>query len=505
MHTRATIAAALVALASALPLNAAPPTDDQITALIDKVKAVPPPTARTQAAVVAANKARADAFHEGIKDLSLVEATLPQIVRLADANVGPNMTEASAILQPRLAELAMAPGADGARAAELRLIFFTPYTPPPPGSPAEVVNNAAAAWFDSLRPCIKAALAHPGALESVKAGHGEVAFGRVGSLPTAAIKAGKLIDDLQPLLVPEMSLECAASLGGLLVRMNEPDFALDKAVKVKLLDRIAAAVDGPLARPLPADKPRLIEAARNVSLKAKSAFMRGELIGGPMPAIPFSWSSDPALKSLADLKGSVIIVSFWGTTFEPSNFPLLRAMDARYRQAGSPVRIVGVTSLQGVHFKRKPEQAGRPERVDCRTEPAKEYALMPEFMADMNMTWTVAFTPDGCYNPNFGVIGIPHIAVIDAAGKVRYNEERPYSIADNKAFSDKVDALLKEAGLKVPEQPLPEIAPPPRPTPTPAPTSPPPAAPAAPAQGTTPPPGAATPPSAPTPQAPAPK
>ncbi|MDP1661597.1 MAG: hypothetical protein Q8L55_06735, partial [Phycisphaerales bacterium] len=134
--------------------------------------------------------------------------------------------------------------------------------------------------------------------------------------------------------------------------------------------------------------------------------------------------------------------------------PVQRELMARYREAGSPVTIVGVTSLQGMHVKRSQDKAVKPVRIDCRNDPEKEYGLMAEFMQEMEVTWTVAFTPDDCYNPNYGVIGIPHTTLIDSAGRVRFNELRPSSAAEYKALADQIDGLLREAGLRVPDQPV---------------------------------------------------
>lgn len=462
---------------AAAPGSLAPPTDEQVAALIAKVKAVPPPTdVRNAAARAAAMKATADAVHEGLKEVSISEASLAQIEQLNASGVFGNNAEVSRLLEPRLTELAKEPGVAGARAAELRIMFFTPYVPPAPNATAAEKSKVLTDWYEGMRPVLSAALTHPGAVESVKAGNGVAVFARVGGTPTATIKADRLIEAVEPLLLPEMSLEAASALGNIVMKAVDPELGLDKARRDRLLSRIAAAADGPLARPVEPGKERLVQAVRDTSMRAKSAYLRGELIGGPAPALPFSWCSDPSLKELADTKGSVVVLDFWATLYDPciTAFPRLREFTARYREAGSLVRVIAVTSLQGRHIKRSLDSAVKPQRIDCNGQPDKEYGLMAEFMADMGMTWTVAFTPDGCFNPNFGVMGIPHFAVIDAAGKVRYNEIRPGTPAEFKVLADQVDELLKEAGLKVPDTPAPAPAPPAPATPVaPAPPAPP--------------------------------
>jgi thioredoxin-like negative regulator of GroEL len=71
---------------------------------------------------------------------------------------------------------------------------------------------------------------------------------------------------------------------------------------------------------------------------------------------------------------------------------------------------------------------------------------MPGWIKDMDVTWTIAFSEESCFNADFGVNGIPHIALIDAKGVVRYNGIHP----SDKTLEDKIDELVKEAGGKVP-------------------------------------------------------
>ena len=117
-------------------------------------------------------------------------------------------------------------------------------------------------------------------------------------------------------------------------------------------------------------------------------------------------------------------------------------MKERYKNA--PVVILGVTSPQGYHIDRSDKSA--PKRV-MTEKPEMEYQLMPSFMKDLEMTWDVAFSTDNVFNPYFGVRGIPHMAIIDAKGNVRYNGIHP--AADPTGTVNKVDALLKEIGVTV--------------------------------------------------------
>jgi hypothetical protein len=124
----------------------------------------------------------------------------------------------------------------------------------------------------------------------------------------------------------------------------------------------------------------------------------------------------------------------------------VRELQARYKDYD--VVILGVTSLQGSHTQRKGDQRAK---IDTTDNPAREYELMNEFITDMEMTWPVAFSSANVFNPEYGVRGIPHLALIDPAGKVRFNALRPGNPAEE---AEKIDALLKEFKLKAPPAPM---------------------------------------------------
>ncbi|MDP1660584.1 MAG: hypothetical protein Q8L55_01605, partial [Phycisphaerales bacterium] len=329
MHTSAGSIRSIVFLLAAVVASGclarlssvAPPTDEQIAGLIERIKAVEAPgpaDARNRSAHAAFQAARAAALHEGLVSVPLAEATLAQIERVAETGALAANAEASSLLAPRLEELAKDPGVAGARAAELRIAFFTPYVAPAPGATAQERTKSIADWFNAVRPVLKAGVSHAGALELVKSGKGAFFFGLMGSLPHAAFKEDGLVEAVEPLLVPEMSLDTAGNLGNLVVRFSEPELGLDKKRRDQLLDRAAAAADGALAKPIAPGQERLAQAVRMTSLRAKSAFARGELMGGPMPPIPFEWCSNPALKNLRDLKQQVIVLDFWSTRYDGS-------------------------------------------------------------------------------------------------------------------------------------------------------------------------------------------
>lgn len=175
----------------------------------------------------------------------------------------------------------------------------------------------------------------------------------------------------------------------------------------------------------------------------ESPYATGTLVGNAAPELDFLWLSDGDEKTLADLKGKVVVLDFWATKCAPciSSFPYMRQVREHY--AKCPVEIIGVTSIMGYHHDPKTGKF-----ISTDGKPEYEMELMREFMRSMDMTWRVAFTKQWVMNLDYGVLGIPHLTIVDAKGNVRYNG---VSLADVPAY---VDGLLKEAGLPCPTEKL---------------------------------------------------
>ncbi|HMN39382.1 MAG TPA: redoxin family protein [Phycisphaerales bacterium] len=466
-----------IALALCIPLIlasaslAAPPTDDQIDALIRAIDTAKAPEGADAAAKRAAKR---DAATEGMKDLALDEASLAQIQKLISKRATGVAPELAAAADERLAVLARDTGPDGAKAGALRMQVVSVS-----GKSGAEASKARAAKAAELA---AEALKHPGASAMMASSAGEDLLRAIAALPAGELVQHHLFEAIAPYITTDLSPMMVATLSRLANPLVEAKADLGQETFESIRSRLSSAAAAAQPR---AVKERDDQAAKFAALEAPDAenkdavakykvaenarnsaesmvkrmadtralldgpWAHGQLIDHTAPPITFLWSSgEKPIHSFADLKGKVVLVDFWATWCGPCRaaFPKMRELQTRYD--GYPVVILGVTSPQGYSLDFSADKK-KPARIDCKGDPAKEFAHMPAFMADQGMTWTVAFSEQNVFNPDFGVRGIPSVAIIGPDGVVRFNGLYP----NPKEESEHIDALLKEAKLPYPEAP----------------------------------------------------
>ncbi len=338
-------------------------------------------------------------------------------------------------LAKRLMELARQEDADGARAA--LLLFEMEMNPTPRG-----VNPPA-----GTEP-LKAALAHPGFAAAMTAGKVGKLFSllnyvdrdALGDFESRLLLLASFVTDQQ---TPLELAERAAVVNMLVSMAGEgelKDLESYEPVRERLQKLYAQSAAIAAKQP---DGERLADYLASIAHGLDSSYGRGQFLGHEAPELDFIWSSgDTNYKTLDELKGKIVVLDFWATWCGPcvASIPKLAEFKQRYKD--SPVQIVGVTSIQGAHY-------GKTGKVDTTGEPEKEFELMKEFMQERGISWTIAFAEQEVMNPEFGIRGIPHVAILDTEGKVRFNKLHP---ANTAALMQSTDTLLKEAGLPVPSR-----------------------------------------------------
>lgn len=356
-------------------------------------------------------------FFERVAVESLGPREIAELVRLNGFSYSDAANAQAKIVADRLIAPAAEPNLHGALAAALRVL----------------IAREAGIKGDDRAAAIHAALHHPAFISLLQGDYGDLAL-------DVACRAG-LRSELHRAFVMSLAgkldaTKSSAAIDSIAsywdkVKSGIPEGEPRQRVRQQLADYLTAVLATPGVIPSAERRARAESALAQLnSIEARG----GTLVGQPAPELHFLWSSEGNWNSLSDLRGKVVVLDFWATWCGQcvASFPKVAALTERYRN--TDVVVLGVTSLQGaVH--------GLGKTVDCRNDPNKEMRLMPDYMKAKSVTWPVVFSREKVLNPDYGIEGIPHIAIIAPDGTVRFQAS---GIRDAAILAEQIDSVLRE-------------------------------------------------------------
>lgn len=170
------------------------------------------------------------------------------------------------------------------------------------------------------------------------------------------------------------------------------------------------------------------------------------MLGKPAPEWTLEHAYSEDVKSIADLKGKVVVLDFWATwcPWCIRSFPAIRDLLKDYADKG--LVVVGVTASAGSVYearydldddlkdKATPGQRPRPaarmargsQQPDGETVfsaedfPAKEKEVIKTFIANHQMNWPVVMIDKAEPGPKYALGGWPHAVILDREGRIRH-------------------------------------------------------------------------------------
>lgn len=139
-------------------------------------------------------------------------------------------------------------------------------------------------------------------------------------------------------------------------------------------------------------------------------------------------------KNLAHLKGKVVMLDLFAHWCGPciASFPSVRTLQDEFGSKG--FQVVGLTRYYGYYKTENRTKRDMP--------PATELERVKQFAEEKKMNWPIVFTDKSVFEA-YGCTGIPHVVLIDRAGKIR-KVKVGYNPKDVAAFQAEVEKLLAE-------------------------------------------------------------